>query len=542
VTVGLHLRIPLDTMIALGVLALGSIGWLPYAVRAGFLYDDWTFVAASKFHTVTVPLYRPFGAILGVVDYWLGGDRPLIWYLSVVILFAGFAALLYAALRTLHLWRGAALASSLLLLVFPYADSQRLWWADCLLSASFCVALISVIIGRRWILRRTRAWVWFSLSLTLVAISVLFYEAAAAIVLLPITLIFLSPSWTRRRTLLKLAADLVVVLIVWLFDFRAALSSGLRTARPLSSYPGRIVALIHEGYDLFVHRMLGAVTWWEVLLGVATGTSVLGLLLARNGRVSHARDSEPRSGAPLAWWTLPATLCLLAAGAVAAWMPYAPAGDYYSPLLLGVGNRVNGAAAPFIVIALALIAALPLGCVRLPRAAWLGLVGLTTAITVALAASFVDSSYLSAREWANATATRDVIYAELQAVSPHVRPGDVVALGDYNAYFGADWVPVVAASWDANAIAQVAVGTSSVTGIMLLPTDQCAPTGLVDPGTGGAGSGLPGAGRLPSGMTIIDYGRIYTIDVDRNRDVVFTSRAQCLTLLPELSVRLFPAP
>jgi len=34
---------------------------------------------------------------------------------------------------------------------------------------------------------------------------------------------------------------------------------------------------------------------------------------------------------------------------------------------------------------------------------------------------------------------------------------------------------------------------------------------------------------------------MYTIDVDRNRYVSFASQAQCLTLLPELSVRLFPA-
>jgi hypothetical protein len=505
----------------IAALGFGGLGLgLPYALSAGFVYDDWYLVSHQILGAPNSGVYAGLGTKLAfAVQGTLFRADAHLYYAAAAVIFSLAVGALYAALRALHVDRICALIASALLLAFPAADSLWLWdTASLTVALAVLLALLGIAAGSRWVENCGRTQLWLAASLLLWTGAIFCYFSVVVLMLLPAALIPLSCN--RRRTLLNLGMTLVVGVVCLAIILPSSLTAQYHANWALSAYPGRALAIWIAGYQFLVVGPFGRITVVSLALGL------IAACLAAFSHIILGGVRRPSPGVHTHFGRYLIAAGLLFIGTLAAWTPLIPADAYYTPSTLGVGNRVNGLAQIFLVTAVAVLVTTVAGLagrlLRQPVVATAAAAGLA----LVLLASSLPQTIAHAEGYAHAATIRNRILTLVAKLASAPSTGTTVLLGDYDAYDTANWIPVFASTWDFNGAVQILYNDPTLFGYPVLAGFSCTATGL---------------GGLPNARSAVPYNRVIVIDVGRRRTVDLTSRATCTALLPTLLVRLYPS-
>jgi hypothetical protein len=311
--------------------------------------DDW--VLAAEYHDPTNPGFqagaarlldaygdRPAGVLRIAIQYAVLGLDPRIHIAWAIALNALQSLLLYAVLRRLRIERVHAAAISLLLLAFPGSDTTTFWitgagyhWAIVLYLSGTLVAFQS--------LRSTShpKWLLSAAALSLYVLSILSLEVLAVPVLLSAFLYrFAGASWAAAWRLWLAGVPVAAMALAFV---------GTQGKKDVGTFGEQ---LHHANVIQQQARQLIA------SVGVQLGPTRLPLLLVVaivvGAVIQRFATQSPSLRAEISRWLLilACGLAVIAAGYVL----YVPSDLYYSPSMVGVGNRVNAVSAPGYVILL----------------------------------------------------------------------------------------------------------------------------------------------------------------------------------------------
>ena len=284
---------------------------------------------------------RTVWSVINTLDWWLMGIHPVPQLMQTLVASLVEAGLILAVARRLGMPLLAGATLALLVLLWPAADSSRLWAtgaqqtiAVVLLLAGFLVALIGLDRHGSWSV------VLHCLAVVLYVASMLDYELTAPVILLAGFVYVHQVGW--RRGGWRWALDAIAVVTTLLHrdltthKHSFGVSADLDHARAIGD----------QALTLAAHSVLpvGGVPRAAVLIGIG-GVVGVGLVLAVSGPPSQRQRARRNVG-------------YLAAGAavvVAGYLMIVPADPGYQPDSAGVGNRINAVAAlgfALIVVAL----------------------------------------------------------------------------------------------------------------------------------------------------------------------------------------------
>jgi hypothetical protein len=454
--------------------AVALVGYGPYVGEGGFYSDDWNFAAIYQHATgdgvwpgfsalLDIASSRPVGTAYAAGRYALFGLDPTGHLVVAGLLWLAVAGLLYALLRMLGMSPLYGCAIAVLALLFPLADSTRLWPAASALNLGIALYLAGTIAALAG-LRATgaRSVVLHGVAVILYLASVLTYEATTVAVLLSFGLYSLRAR--GRRVAVRWAVDAAAVGVALLV---ATTQSPVERA-PISELPHRAGEVISGG--------LMVISWSVVPIGGTThfsparllgGLIVVAIVAAAIRRVikpgAHAPGPPPRlwlavgdeRSAELRRW-----LTVAAGGVVAiaaGYLVLLPV-DGYNPAHRGIANRVNAFSSlgmAVLVVSLAMLAALLVSrwSRRATTALAMGLVGV-------VAVGYASRLYSDEGNWHDAAVDQDRILDTIGA-SPPLGDGDSLVAFRVPA-FAAPGVPVFHETWDLTGALRLRWGSDSL--------------------------------------------------------------------------------
>jgi hypothetical protein len=441
------------------VLALAWLAaYVPHFDRGGFYSDDWSFAAIYEDGArdgfsgglsalLDVSSSRPVGTLYAAVRYDLFGNDPtghmvvagLLWLLVVLLFFA--------LLRLLRLPPLHAGGIALLALLFPLADSTRLWPAASALNLGIALYLAGTLVALAGLGRTgPRSAAMHAVAVALYVASVLTYEVTIVAVLLSFALYRSRADW--RRALVRWGVDVGAIAAVLLL----ATTQSTVEREPITALPSRVGEVTAGA--------LSVVSWAVVPLGDTNHLSaarVLGgllVLVVVAAALRFAVDGE-RAAAVRRW------LAVAAGGVVATVAGYVVLLPVmgYNPAHRGIANRLNvfsslGISA--LVFSLAMLAAILLVWKRGPRA--------TTAVGVGLAAVLAAGYAVRLRSdeghWHDAAVDQRRVLDTIRG-SPRL-PADDRFVAFQVPAFTAPGVPVFHETWDLTGALQLLWGDYSL--------------------------------------------------------------------------------
>jgi hypothetical protein len=503
-------------LVAAALLLGAGLAYGPHVVNGGFAVDDWIHAAAAH-HASSIgelltfywgeTAYRPLLVVYVPLSHSILGTEPWGHHALSLVLATWVSTALYAVLRRLSIPRPHALTIALLVLLFPWSDSIRLWATAGHISLGIALMLTGVALALRGLDAlaagaTARGRRFHVAAIALYAASVLTYEVAGTLLLLVGVLYLGRAPWpvVWRRWLVDAAA--VVACLLWNY------LSGDRFDRLTG---GEMVdhaqAIVEGGATVLA---LAAVPAADATALVLSG--IAAVLVAAAAWARRARDGDLR--AQLRRWLLVAGSGLTAMAA--SWLLYVPAPPYYQPLQPGIGNRVNALAAIGIVLVAyaAIVLAATMAARLLPRWRHAATV-LSLSLAALVAVGYVDRVRVDLGAWARAAAVSDQALAAIETAVPSPAPGTTI----YN--FGQPGnelpgVPILGANLQP--ALQVLYDDASVTGYPVLEGAAigCRRTRmtLVGPGL----RGQKGA----------RYGQAYFVDTPSASARPIDSRAACV--------------
>lgn len=422
----------------LTALAFAVYGW--YAFHGGFLADDWVNAGRYSFHPDqgfwgAVDYYqtpsRPVAAVYVTLTYELLGmhfDQHLL--LSVVL--AAFLSIAYFAfLRTLGLGLPWALTIAAVLLVFPSADSTRLWSTGSqinLFIGLYLVAMVIAIGGRRRFgpAPTVPAVLTQILASTIAVVAVGGYEIVAPAVLLS----FVLYRWVGGRggTLWRWLLDAVPTVLLLVLYTRKFGDSATGAGKLLDNthivIDGAVSVL---AYSLYPSRMFSDP---GLLLLAVAGVLLVTQLVRQLAPSSPDRDAIARWGVPI----------LLAVAAIA--IGYAmliPVADRYPIHAPGIQNRTNCFAAlgisALVVFLAASVAAMVAGAIprvsarTRERARW----ALTGFLVLGVLGAYTVRVSQDADRWVQASDIQEELVTQTQELVPSPPAGATIFTSPYPA-------------------------------------------------------------------------------------------------------------
>jgi hypothetical protein len=499
---------------ALALAVLLAVMLVPAIAHGELLHDDWSYSSAAHFASSwpdvfdivrTSTGHRVIGALYVTTVNWVLGDHTSLLYAWITLLSLVSATLLYTILRRLGAAWLPALVVVGLVLLFPPADSIRLWitaaganFALSLFLGGVLLALIAFKATGR------RALVLHAISLCLYAASILDYEVASGAVAAVGLLYLTQAPWRAVRW--RWAADLVVAAAAALFVVSRSVQDS--TTSPLQ----HLRRIVEEGVTITM--ALGNPTAavrmpiWLVALVLAAGVVVWRLTGDRAVRRALA-------------WVLGGVVFL-----AAAYIVYVPANDYYSPMATGIANRSNALGGMGFVTLLfgltALLGTLVFRAVPRERMWTAGFCVLAlAAIGWGYWRTFRTDRQAFEQSW---TIQRDVL-ARLNAgvIPPPPRNGTLFLLGIPGET--APNVPIFEASWDLTGAIQELWGDDTLAGIpqATLSDLSCETSGVVPHGV------------LYADHPVIPYDEAVFVDGTTGRRVAVDDVAGCQRVRTRIS-------
>lgn len=460
--------------VGLGILALAI--YLPYALKAGWYYDDWADYATFKRAggswgaqfdacTSSIPAGRKLTCLYHVTEYHLFGDRRALYHLLAIFFLVAMAGLTYAILKRCRLpWPWAALGAALLI-VFPSSDSTRLWPTGAIGQYVIVIELVGVLLALA-ALERPRGASRVALhagATVLFLIAMTSYEIAVPLVALN-GIVY----WAARRdraALRRGAADfLLAVLFV---GYRLVLepadpASGFTVHRTLHGDAVRAWNLISDAWA----------TWHETFLPGPLGTIGVIAILAL-AALLFAREREMRQRMKPWLWLLLGSLAI----GLAATFVFLTANDLYYPQVSGTFNRVVlPASIAYVGVFVALVG---LGFEIVRRFAPLRHAAVAAVTLVVLATGIhqfrISSDHKRAWEssWNEQQVALDGYAQAVRGLPPQSR---VVGFG--TPIWEGGFVPIFSASWDLGNAIDYTTSFEPSAASPLVPNMTCGRRGL----------------------------------------------------------------
>ena len=498
-------------MCAAALVVLAAVTFAPQVRHGGFYSDDWAFAVEAHFDR---PTY--FGAVRHTL-HETGGGRPVLSLTHPIphLLFPqspgpqialglvlGIATCLsfFVLLQMLGLRALPATLMSCLALVFPWADSIRLWPVATMITIAVLLFFLGVVSALAGLAREGRK----SIGLHAIAVacyvaSILAYQVASLVVLVLVVVYLAHAPVGRavRRAAVDVAA--IVVALAW----SAHATRHARHVANVRQMLHDVPAFVHQGTVLFADALLAfpGADEHKALEGLVLVVVLAGVAAA----VVRARR-EPR--VELRW--------LLVAGAALAFLVLAYVvllGSFLYPLDHGIDNRGNVLTAfaytPLVYASVMVLA----GLIRHPSAGAIG-VGCVCLILV----GWVLRVRSDEGDWVHAARLQDSTLATLARELPVLPSRSAVVAVSFPGQT-APGVPVFEATWDLSGALQLTRRDETLKAFPVFDDDvlACGARALVASGPGSFG------------RNEIAYGRLYLVSPTRHRRV--TGEESCRAAL-----------
>jgi hypothetical protein len=314
------------------LVVLAAVAFAPQVRHGGFYSDDWAFAVEAHFEK---PTY--FGAVRKTI-HETGGGRPVLSVVHPVphLLFPqspgpqialgialGIATCLsfFVLVRMLGVRPLHAIVLACLTLVFPWADSIRLWPVATLITIAVLLFFLGVCASLAGLARDGRASVALhGVAVACYAASVLAYQVAslAALALVAVYLVHAPAGRALRRAAVDVAV--VVVALAW----SAHATRHARHVAGLGQMLHDVPSFLHQGTTLFADALLAfpGADEHRALEGVAL--VAVAVAVAAASRRGESRPWLAVAGASLVFLVLTETVLL---------------GSFLYPLDHGIDNR-----------------------------------------------------------------------------------------------------------------------------------------------------------------------------------------------------------
>jgi hypothetical protein len=498
--------------VVLGLLGLALGIYLPFAVRAGWYYDDWALFGAmhgggaswgQRFDACVQAASdgRKLECVFPTTEYQLLGSHRFAYALFSIGLLVLMAGLAYAILRRCRLaWPWAAAAAALLI-VFPGSDSSRLWPVGS--NAEYAVSL--VLIGTFIVLmalRRDTRWpqlLMHAFAALLSVVALLTYEIVLPLV--AVNGLIYWAAYRNRRALWRGAIDLGIAGAFVIYRLAIApvdAASGFVVHRTLGADISRGWTLLKTAWS----------TWQQVFAPGWGGLAAIAIVLLA-GAVYSIRTPELRSRF-LPWFALLAA-SVVVAGVSA--LSFVTANDLYLLDLDGTFNRLNLPGS--FAYACAFVALLGIVYELARRlVSWRGFA--LVAVGALVAVSTWHQLVISAehkRAWEVSWSEQKTALAGYR-IAVQGLPTNARVVGMGAPIYEDGFVPVFAASWDLQGAIAYTTPVKPPAAMPLDPTLQCGASGLV------SGGALQMPYRLPGQP-------LYFINAQRRAAISVDSQAGC---------------
>jgi hypothetical protein len=427
----------------LGLLSLTLALYLPYATRAGWFLDDWIVYAEQKSQDSlwaginacmeTIPGGRKL-ACLYQAGQWsaFGGHKWAYHVLPIVLLFA-IIAIAYAVARRARLARPWCIAIGGAIILFPGADSTRLWPIATIGLYVILLQMASLMIAVQALDRfgRRRSWALHGLSAALALIAMATYEIAVPLV--AVQGIVYVAIFRSRKAFIRWLADLGLVMAFVFYRLVIAPTNdpAFVTERTTGQFVTRAGVLVE-----------GAWHSWRYLYAPRFGLIVLGGIVLVAAAVTLAVPTMRHR--LIRWW------CVLLAAVVAAIacsLVFITANDTYLLQDFSTNNRLNlPGTIPYV---LAFVAVLGLLYELVRRwSPWAPAAPLAVLLVFAAAAKHqiaVNTEHQDAwlASWSIQKKTLPGLRKGLRDV-----PSTARVMGFDTPRWEQDWIPVFAQTWD----------------------------------------------------------------------------------------------
>ena len=417
-----------------------------HVLSGGFYNDDWAYLVAYRYSEGGVLgalgafswlSFRPVGVVYWPLLYAVLGTQPstfLAWTVALAVL---ISSCLYVLLRTLGLERLHAGIIAALVLLFPAADSTRLWLNGSISSLGIVFYLLGTVLAVRGLAASgRRAWLFHAGGVGLYLLAVWTYEATAGPILLSLLLYRLRAAW--RPALARWLVDVAVI-------GASVVVLGSRSwhePQPLSAQVDHAMRIAREALSILSSAALpigkpGTAATVGLLAALAAAGVVVWRLLP---------ERDPARG-DLRRWLLIALAGGVALGA--GYLAYVPAdADAYSPLRPGQHNRVNNLASigyVTLVYSLVMVAATLLFRGLPGRAGWGAAFALLAGCIIAF--GYVQRLDKHAAQWDRSAAIQKQVLASVRTAVPRPPRGAVLYTFGHPIEV-VPGVPVFAAAWD----------------------------------------------------------------------------------------------
>ena len=431
-------------LLAVGGLALLALAvYLPYATEAGWFLDDWSIYAEEKgvdgsywdrmvFCWDKIPGDRYPACLYHVTEWSLLGDHRWAYHLTTIAFLVAIAGLVYAIARRARLGRPWCFAIAAAAIVFPGADSARLWAVASIGQYAIALQLTSLLIAIVALGRPPgrRALALHAVAAVIAVLAMATYEIVVPLIALQ-GLVYVA-IYRNRRALRRWGLDLGLVFAFVLFRLvLVPVDNGTFVAeRTTGELLDRVWLLLENAWG----------TWHSLY---APGP-LLFVVLAILAAAAAASFASPALRARLAGWWLLLGGAVLAAAACA--LVYLTAEDVYVPMIVSTYNRVNlPGTVPY---ALAFVAVLGLLFELVRRwSPW----ALAAPLAVAALAFGAAQHQLAVgadhqREWLGSWELQEEAISGLQRAMDGVPTGARV-LGFDTPQWQGNWIPVIAQTW-----------------------------------------------------------------------------------------------
>jgi hypothetical protein len=510
---------------------VGLVYFGSHATAGGFLMDDWSNAAKSRYLASCCHVGQtgsgagwpsqfhnmlndgPAGYHLGLpvvvpVVHFLFGVHMGLHLLLAIMLGVGMSFAAYLLMRAVGLEPLPSGVIAALALVFPWADSLRLWAMAGFNQIAVILWVAGVFAAFRGLRARgtARAAAWHALALAVYALGILMYELVGGLVAASFVFYLLrGANW--RQALVRVPVDGVCAYLALTYVKNNTLPRPILSVSETIEHAGQIA---EQSFTLLA---LATFPFGQPSRNIVVGLIVLALLAG-----------------VVAWWRLPAGdpvrervrrwLVVTVAGAAvvaAGYVTLAPA-HYGTPLDVGIENRLNMVSAfgyAAILYAAASIAGLLIATRwRRPALAPALAVGLSLLVAIGYFARIDTSKEQYAAAYEEGQRVLDGISS---ATAGQPKQGSVTFVFG-NADFIAPGVPVFAWIWDLTPAVKVHFQDPSLAAFPMLPgtTFKCEEDRMFPESSFGTGPG-EAAG----------YGNAYFVDAPSGKGELITSRKHC---------------
>jgi hypothetical protein len=443
-----------------------------HIVNGNLSSDDWKLGAIFQYsggtsHPVQVfhgfyekTRERPMLALYVPATFAFFATNPHLHLAWLALMAAWVSIALYTALRVLGLSKLEGLIVSLIVLAFPYSDSLKLWIAASQLQFAIALYLTGTAIALLAFQRTgKRALALHAVSVVLYAASIMSYEATFGLVFFSVGLYVVK---TRSRAvLIRSVVDMAVVVIVLLTVTR-------QTVKQVNGFGAQLhhtKIIFFQALDLFNNVLLpwgrNPSRWGLVLLVlIVFGAGVFSLV---RGSPDPAARRRLRLG-----------LVLIAGGVLstaAAYIPYVPAVDYYSPYGTEELNRVNGSATMgYVILAFGLV--LTVGAILFRVSAYS--LAFTVAASAIIFAGCANQLIADVQLWDRAAANETQVMTVISNVLPNPKPTTTIYLWGSRTTLTSQ-LPVFSSTWDLTGAVQLWQDDFTINAFPILPATgfQC---------------------------------------------------------------------